>query len=270
VVRGGVGADVDAWLFDLDGVLTDTARVHAAAWKETFDQVLRDRAGGRDFEPFDAEADYERFVDGKPRYDGVRDFLASRAVELPEGTRSDPPERDTVCGVGNRKNERVRHLLADGHVTVFPGSLSLVEAVRGAGLPTAVVSASENCAAVLRAGGIAGLFDVVVDGRVASERHLAGKPAPDTFLCAAAGLGVAPARAAVVEDALAGVQAGRAGGFGLVVGVARRASRQALSDAGADVVVGDLAELLDEGFAWPHDREPRPAGDSPPRRRRGA
>lgn len=249
--------ELEAWLFDLDGVLTDTARVHAAAWKEAFDEFLRGASHGEPFVPFDLVVDYQRFVDGKPRYDGVRDFLASRGISLPEGAPSDPPDLDTICGVGNRKNELVLRRLVDGDVTAFPGSVALVEALRRANLLTAVVSASENCAAVLRSTGIAELFDVVVDGRTVLERHLAGKPAPDTFLCAARELGVQAARAAVVEDALAGVQAGRAGGFGLVVGVSRRADRSALSDAGADVVVGDLAELLDDPRTqWAVQRDP--------------
>jgi beta-phosphoglucomutase family hydrolase len=237
--------ELDAWLFDLDGVLTDTAVVHAEAWSATFDEVLRRCAGDVTFAPFTG-ADYDRYVDGKPRYDGVRDFLASRDVHLPEGSAADPPERDTVHGVGNRKNQLVLERLAAGRFVVFPGSVALVEALRRRGTRTAVVSASENCRAVLRSGGIASLFDVVVDGRTASERHLAGKPAPDSYLCAAAELAVPPERAAVVEDALAGVQAGRAGGFGWVVGVARHANRRALAEAGADVVVGDLGELVGE------------------------
>jgi len=245
--RGAVDTRaIDVWLFDLDGVLTDTARVHAAAWKTTFDEVLAQRAedGGGVFTPFDPVEDYERYVDGKPRYDGVRDFLASRGITLPEGRLSDPPDRETVDGVGNRKNALVLESLA-GLVTVFPGSVALVKQLRAAGRRTAVVSASENCAAVLAAAHITDLFDVMVDGRVAREQHLRGKPAPDTFLHAASQLGSEPSRAAVVEDAPAGVMAGHAGGFALVVGVARRATPAALSEAGADVVVGDLSELLD-------------------------
>jgi len=238
---------IDAWLFDLDGVLTDTARVHAEAWKATFDEFLarRDAKGGGSFQPFDAVDDYERYVDGKPRYDGVRDFLASRGITLAEGHPSDGSDQETVCGVGNRKNALVLDHLA-GHVTVFPGSVTLVEHVRGAGRRTAVVSASENCKAVLATAGIAELFDVIVDGVVARQLHLDGKPAPATYLFAASELGVEPTRAAVVEDATAGVAAGRAGNFGLVVGVARRTSAGALLHAGADVVVGDLNELLDD------------------------
>lgn len=237
-----VGTGIDAWLFDLDGVLTDTARVHAQAWKETFDELLAERSPDGSFVAFD-QADYEGLVDGKPRADGVRDFLASRGIVLPEGDPSDGPEQRTVAGVGNRKNAVVLARLAAGGVTVFAGSVAFVRAVRRAGHRTAVVSASANCAAVLRAGGITDLFDVEVDGLVAAEHHLAGKPAPDTFAYAAHELGVEPARAAVVEDAVAGVAAGRAGRFGLVVGVARRAGPEALRAAGADIVVHDLAEL---------------------------
>ena len=242
-MASGPRGDLEAWLFDLDGVLTDTARVHARAWAETFDDVLRDEAGGGDFVAFGAD-DYARYVDGKPRLDGVRDFLASRGIDLPPGDRTDPPGHTTLWAVGNAKNQIVLRRLAQGEVTVFPGSVALVEHLRGAGVRTAVVSASENCVAVLRAGGIEGLFDTVVDGLVAARRHLAGKPAPDTYLWAATVLDVAPGRAAVVEDALAGVAAGRAGGFGLVVGVARQQPARALAEAGADVVVDDLGDLV--------------------------
>ncbi|HEY8338367.1 MAG TPA: beta-phosphoglucomutase family hydrolase [Egibacteraceae bacterium] len=236
-----------AVLFDLDGVLTDTARVHMAAWKTMFDEVLRARAEatGEPFVPF-SEADYHRHVDGKPRYDGVRDFLASRGIELPEGTPDDPPEADTVHGLGNRKNVLVNQLLDDG-VVVYPGSVRLVEHLRDIGVRRAVVSSSKNCQAVLEAGGIADLFEVRVDGVVAAEEGLPGKPAPDIFLAAARRLGVPPAEAVVVEDAVSGVQAGRAGRFGLVVGVDRRDDPQRLLDAGADLVVADLAELLTDG-----------------------
>lgn len=236
-----------AVLFDLDGVLTDTARVHMAAWKTMFDEVLRARAEatGEPFVPF-SEADYHRHVDGKPRNDGVRDFLASRGIELPEGTPDDPPEADTVHGLGNRKNVLVNQLLDDG-VVVYPGSVRLVEHLRDIGVRRAVVSSSKNCQAVLEAGGIADLFEVRVDGVVAAEEGLPGKPAPDIFLAAARRLGVPPAEAVVVEDAVSGVQAGRAGRFGLVVGVDRRDDPQRLLDAGADLVVADLAELLTDG-----------------------
>lgn len=233
-----------AVLFDLDGVLTDTARVHMAAWKTMFDEVLRARAEatGTTFVPFGAE-DYKRDVDGKPRYDGVRSFLASRGIELPEGGPDDPPEADTVHGLGNRKNVLVNELLGEG-VVVYPGSVRLVEHLRDRGVRRAVVSSSKNCEAVLEAGGIAHLFEARVDGVVAAEEGLPGKPAPDIFLAAAQRLGVAAADAVVVEDAVSGVQAGRAGDFGLVVGVDREGDPQRLLDAGADLVVADLAELL--------------------------
>ena len=241
--------DLDAWLFDLDGVLTDTARVHVAAWRQTFDEFLARRASalGTQPVPFDPVADYELYVDGKPRYDGVRDFLASRGIKLPEGDRLDPPGLETVCGVGNQKNELVLELLADGGVTVFKTSVALVKQLRAIGRRTAVVSASENCRAVLEAAGIVDLFDAEVDGILAREQNLRGKPAPDTFLYAAHELGVKAAAAAVVEDAPAGVAAASAGGFGLVVGVARRATASSLIEAGANVVVSDLGELPD---AW--------------------
>jgi beta-phosphoglucomutase family hydrolase len=242
---GTVGS-LEAWLFDLDGVLTDTASVHDAAWKETFDELLKSRAtDGTMFEPFDPVSDYEQFVDGKPRLDGVRSFLASRGIQLPEGNPDDAFDRQTVNGVGRRKNELVLRMLAEGGVVPFPGSVTLVRAIRAKGNQVGVVSASENCAAVLEAAGISDLFDVRVDGRVATEHELAGKPAPDTYLYAAKLLGVEPGRAGVVEDAPAGVASGRAGRFGFIVGVSRGATAHELLRSGADVVVSDLAELLE-------------------------
>ena len=242
----GLPSGIRACLFDLDGVLTQTARVHAQAWKEMFDAFLRQRSkrSGEPLVPFDAVADYSAYVDGKPRYDGVRSFLASRAIELPEGDPSDPPSAETVCGLGNRKNELVLALLRRDGVEVYEGSVRYVRAVRDAGLHRAVVSASANTREVLKAAGIEDLFEVRIDGIVAAERHLRGKPAPDPFLAAAAELKVPAAEAAVFEDALAGVEAGRAGDFGYVVGVDRVGQRPALLDHGADVVVDDLAELL--------------------------
>jgi beta-phosphoglucomutase family hydrolase len=241
-------AAIRACLFDLDGVLTDTATVHAAAWKEMFDEYLRRRAE-RDrapFVPFDADRDYHAYVDGKQRYDGVRSFLASRGIEVPEGSPSDAPGRETIQGLANSKNELVVARLRGGGVVPFPGSLRFVEAVRAAGLACAVVSASANCRDVLRSAGIEELFETRVDGVVAAELGLRGKPAPDTFLEAARRLGAAPPAAAVLEDAIAGVEAGRAGGFGLVVGVERGLGEGELRRHGADLVVGDLAELLAE------------------------
>jgi beta-phosphoglucomutase family hydrolase len=244
--RLGLPSRIRACLFDLDGVLTQTARVHAAAWKEMFDTFLRERAArtGDAFAPFDPVTDYTHYVDGKPRYDGVRSFLASRGIELPEGDPSDPPSAETVCGLGNRKNELVLALLKRDGVQVYEGSVRYVRAVRDAGLHRAVVSASANCRDVLEAAGIENLFEIRIDGIVVEERHLKGKPAPDTFLAAAEELGAKPAEAAVFEDALAGVEAGRAGQFGFVVGVDRAEQRKALLEHGADVVVTDLAELL--------------------------
>lgn len=236
----------DAVLFDKDGVLTETATLHAEAWKRTFDDFLRLRAetSGEQVERFDVEDDYRRYVDGKPRYDGVRSFLASRGIELAEGDPTDPPIADTVAGLGNRKNELVVELIETEGVRAFPGSVRLVEDLRRQRFRTAVVSSSANCGAVLRSAGIDHLFDTQVDGIVAAELGLPGKPAPDTFLFAARSLQVAPERAVVVEDALAGVEAGRAGGFGLVIGVDRLNQAQALRDHGANLVVADLGELV--------------------------
>jgi beta-phosphoglucomutase family hydrolase len=244
----GLPDAVTACLFDLDGVLTRTATVHAAAWKEMFDAFLQawsTRQGRPTFAPFDAGDDYDTYVDGRPRLDGTRGFLQSRGIELPEGSPDDPPGELTVQGLSNRKNELVLRLLREGQVEVFDGSVRYVEAVRGAGLRTAVVSSSANTAEVLDGVGIAHLFDARIDGLVALERHLAGKPAPDTFLAGAAALGAEPATAAVFEDALAGVAAGRAGGFALVVGVDRVGQAEELRSHGADVVVGDLSDLLE-------------------------
>lgn len=241
----GLPDGVHALLFDLDGVLTQTAKVHAAAWKQMFDEYLRARAAqrGEQFVPFN-DKDYDEYVDGKPRYDGVRSFLESRGIELPQGTPDDPPAAETVDGLGNRKNEIVQKLIHEKGVAPYEGSVRYVQAARDAGLPRAVVSSSTNAHDVLRAAGYDGMFDTVVDGCSVERDHLAGKPAPDTFLEGARQLGVEPAAAAVFEDALAGVQAGRAGKFGFVVGVDRVGQADALRQHGADVVVKDLAELL--------------------------
>jgi len=243
--RLGLPGQIRACLFDLDGVLTKTAKVHAAAWKEMFDAFLRERAKqtGEPFVPFDTANDYNAYVDGKPRYDGVRSFLASRNIDLPEGSPDDPPATNTVYGLGNRKNELVLALLRRDGVEAYEGSVQYVRAVRAAGLHTAVVSASANCKDVLEAAGIEDLFEVRIDGIVAEQKHLQGKPAPDTFLAAAEQLDVEPAAAAVFEDAVAGVEAGRAGKFGFVVGVDRVGHREALLEHGADIVVSDLSEL---------------------------
>jgi beta-phosphoglucomutase family hydrolase len=236
----GLPDEIRACLFDLDGVLTKTAAVHARAWKEMFDDFLHQRAeqDGTPFVPFDLHDDYDQYVDGKPREDGVRDFMASRHIQLTDAE---------VKELGDRKNALViRHLQDDG-VEVFEGSVRYLDAVRAAGLHRAVVSSSANTAAVLQAAGIADYFEIRVDGTTIAERHLAGKPAPDTYLDAARQLGVEPANAAVFEDALSGVTAGRAGAFGFVVGVDRVGQADALREHGADVVVSDLADLLKEG-----------------------
>ena len=241
-----VPQSIEACLFDLDGVLTRTAELHAKAWKQTFDAFLRERArrGEDAFRPFDAKADYGAHVDGRPRADGVRSFLAARRIALPEGARSDPPGADTVHGLGARKNRLVRELMAEHGVGVYEGSLRFLAAAREAGLARALVTSSENAAPVLRASGLDGQFDAQVDGTDADRLGLEGKPAPDFFLEAARRLDVAPAHAAVLEDALAGVAAGRAGGFGLVVGVDRARHAAQLRASGADLVVSDLAELI--------------------------
>ena len=237
---------ISACLFDLDGVLTQTAKVHAAAWKEMLDTFLQERSSqtGEPFRPFEIATDYAQYVDGKLREDGVRSFLASRGIVLPEGSTDDPPTASTVHGLGTRKNDLVLDLIERNGVEVYEGSVRFVEAVRDAGLRRAVVSASKNCQQVLAAAGIEHLFEVRVDGGVAAEQHLRGKPAPDTFLAAAAALGADPAQCAVFEDAVAGVQAGRAGAFGWVVGVDRVGQAEALKSHGADTVVRDLGELL--------------------------
>ena len=235
-----------ACLFDLDGVLTQTAKVHAAAWKQMFDDYLRERARGTGeaFVPFDPVREYDQYVDGKPRDDGVRAFLASRGVKLPEGDPDDTPEAQTIHGLGNRKNEIVLGLIHQQGVQPYEGSVRYVEAAQAAGLRRAVVSSSTNCREVLAAAGIEDLFEEIVDGVLAEREQLQGKPAPDTFLAGAKALGVQPACAAVFEDALAGVEAGRAGRFGFVVGVDRVGQAEALRAHGADVVVDDLAKLL--------------------------
>jgi beta-phosphoglucomutase family hydrolase len=245
----GLPNGVEACLFDLDGVLTQTAKVHAAAWKSMFDEFLKawSERHGEPFVPFDKVRDYDEYVDGKPRYDGVRSFLQSRGIELPQGTPADPPAAETVDGLGNRKNELVQKLIQEHGVEPYEGSVKYVRAVIDAGLKRAVVSSSTNTRDVLRAAGIDGLFHEIVDGVVADRDHLKGKPAPDTYLAGARAVGVEPGQAAVFEDALAGVAAGRAGGFGFVVGVDRVGQSDELRTHGADVVVKDLSELLEDG-----------------------
>jgi len=243
----GLPDGIVACLFDLDGVLTQTARVHAAAWKEMFDAYLQERSRetGEPFRPFEIETDYVAYVDGRLRQDGVRTFLASRGIELPEGSPDDDPDTLTIHGLGNRKNLLVLDLIEQRGVDVYEGSVRYLQVVREAGMRCAVVSASKNCQAVLEAIGLVDAFEVRIDGIVAQERGLPGKPAPDTFLAAAEALGVEPQRCAVFEDAVAGVEAGRAGGFGFVVGVDRVGQSEALRRHGADVVVRDLSELLE-------------------------
>src|SRR5580693_7478408 len=236
----GLPDGVTACLFDMDGVVTKTAVVHAAAWKQMFDEFLRSQPGQA---PFDSN-DYDEYVDGKPRLEGTESFLESRHINLPTGQPDDKPGAHTVYGLSNRKNELVLEVLKRDGVEVYPGSRRYIDAVRSAGLKTAIVSSSANTEAVLKAGGVADLFDVRVDANVAKERGLHGKPAPDTFLEAARMLGIAAADAAVFEDALAGVAAGHAGKFGLVVGVDRVGQADGLREHGADVVVKDLADLL--------------------------
>jgi beta-phosphoglucomutase family hydrolase len=242
----GLPDGVTACLFDLDGVLTQTAKVHAAAWKQMFDEYLRERAAktGEPFVEFDKVKDYDEYVDGKPRYDGVRSFLDSRGIELPQGAPSDPPSAETVDGLGNRKNELVLKIIRDQGVQPYEGSVRYVKAAEAAGLRRAVVSSSTNARDVLEHAGIIDLFEEIVDGVVADRERLKGKPAPDTFLAGAKALGVEPAQATVFEDALAGVAAGSAGNFGCVVGVDRVGQADALRAHGATVVVKDLAELL--------------------------
>ena len=237
----------DAVLLDLDGVITDTASVHAACWKQMFDEYLQAQATrrGEAFRPFDIATDYRLYVDGKPRYDGVRDFLTSRGIQLPEGAPDDPPQAETVDGLGNRKNDLVNKIIEETGVEPYEGSVELIRQLRDRGFKIAVVTSSQNCATVLRAVKLDDFFDVQVDGNVIHARQLRGKPAPDTFLMAAKLLGVEPTRAVVLEDALSGVEAGSAGGFGLVIGVARKGNAEELRRHGAHLVVNDLAELVD-------------------------
>jgi beta-phosphoglucomutase family hydrolase len=241
----GLPDGVTACLFDLDGVLTQTARLHAAAWKRMFDDFLQGRAQREQpFVPFDEVTDYEQYVDGLPRYDGVASFLHSRGIELAQGTAQDSPDAETIHGLGNRKNEIVLSMIEHEGVEPYAGSIEYVRAARLAGMGAAVVSSSVNAHAVLLAAGIEDLFEAIVDGALAEREHLRGKPAPDTYLAGARALGAEPRNAAVFEDALAGVEAGRAGRFGIVVGVDRLGQAEALRAHGADIVIADLSELL--------------------------
>ena len=242
----GLPDGVSACLFDMDGVVTQTATVHAAAWKQMFDEFLRQRADatGTEFVPFDPHHEYDSYVDGKPRLDGTRSFLESRGIHLPDGTPQDPPGTPTLYGLSNRKNNLVLERIAAGGVQVYEGSITYIKAVREGGIATAVVSASANTVQVLDSAGIEGLFDVRIDGVIAKQRGLRGKPEPDTFLAAAQALNVPAAHAVVFEDAQAGVAAGRAGHFAMVVGVDRVGQAAELKEHGADIVVKDLSELL--------------------------
>jgi beta-phosphoglucomutase family hydrolase len=236
----------DAVLLDLDGVITDTAGIHAECWKQMFDEYLQKRATKRSeaFRPFDIATDYRLYVDGKPRYDGVRDFLTSRGIRLPEGSPDDPAEAETVDGLGNRKNELVNKIIEDKGVEPYEGSVELIHQLHDRAFKIAVVTSSQNCTAVLKAAKLDHCFDVQVDGNVIHAEHLAGKPAPDTYLRAAKLLGVEPARAVVIEDALSGVESGSNGKFGLVIGVARKGNADELRQHGAHLVVNDLGELV--------------------------
>lgn len=229
-----------AWLFDLDGVITPTAEIHMLAWADMFNAFLSARGETRRY----TDDDYFEFVDGKPRYDGVRDFIASRGIVLPEGTPEDSPAEETVCGLGNRKNDAFNIIIERDGVTPYPGSVALMDRLRDLGVRMAVVSSSKNAPQVLRASGLAERFEIVVDGVVAHDRGLPGKPAPDTYEFAADSMGVAHEASVVIEDALSGVAAGAAGTFGLVVGVDRGVGEAALTEAGADIVVNDLADLV--------------------------
>jgi beta-phosphoglucomutase family hydrolase len=242
----GLPDSIRGCLFDMDGVLTETASVHDAAWKEAFDAFLRAHAQstGEPFVPFDPVRDYDEFVDGKPREEGTESFLASRGINIPAGQPDDPPGTPTIHGISNAKNEiLLRRLRTDG-VKAYPGSVRYVQAVRAAGLRRAVVSSSANTEEVLAAAGIAGEFDARIDGVVAAAQHLRGKPAPDAYLAGAMALSLPAVACAVFEDALAGVEAGRAGQFGFVVGVDRVGQADELREHGADVVVKDLGDFL--------------------------
>jgi beta-phosphoglucomutase family hydrolase len=236
----------DAVLVDLDGVITDTANLHAACWKQLFDEYLQKRATqrGEQFRPFDLITDYQLYVDGTPRLDGVRAFLTSRGIQLPEGRPDDPPQAETVCGLGNRKNDLINKAIEDIGVEPYEGSVRLIHQLRDRGFKIAVVTSSQNCTPVLKAANLDAFFEVRVDGNMIHTQKLAGKPAPDTFLMAAKLLGVEPARTVVIEDAISGVQAGCRGHFGLVIGVARKGNAEELQHHGAHLVVSDLSELV--------------------------
>ncbi len=237
--------DLDAVVFDMDGVVTRTATVHAAAWKKLFDAYLEKRAlaEGKPFRPFDAVGDYRQYVDGKPRYDGVHDFLGARGIELPWGKPSDPLDAETICGLGNRKNDYFNQVVAEQGVEPYESTVEFVRRLKRTGFGVAIITSSRNATTILKAAGVADLFPVCIDGHVAERLGLPGKPDPAVFVEATKELGATPARAAIVEDALAGVEAGRAGHFALVIGVDRLDQADALKEHGADVVVKDLDEV---------------------------
>jgi len=245
--KGAITRDrYDSVLLDLDGVITDTANLHATCWKRMFDDYLKRRATqtGKAFRPFDIATDYRLYVDGKLRVDGVRSFLTSRGIQLPEGSPDDPPAATTVCGLGNRKNDLVNKIIEEQGIEPYEGSVRLIHQLRGSGFKIAVVTSSQNSAAMLKAAKLDALFDMCVDGNMILAERLAGKPAPDTFLIAAKQLGSEPSRAVVIEDAISGVEAGRNGKFGLVIGVARKGNSDELQRHGAHLVVNDLGELV--------------------------
>jgi trehalose 6-phosphate phosphatase len=234
----------EAAILDMDGVITRSARAHMASWKRMFDDYLRERAerSGQKFSPF-TEEDYLQYVDGKPRYEGAQSFLASRGITLKYGSPEDPPEKESVCGLGNRKNQYFREYLKNNGVESYQSTIDFINDLKSKNKPVAVISSSKNAKAVLEAAKVSDLFHVVVDGVVSSELHLKGKPEPDIFLEAATRLGVNPRRSIVIEDAISGVEAGRAGGFGLVIGINRSGENTGLKDHGADIVISDLSEL---------------------------
>lgn len=234
----------DAVLLDLDGVITRTAKLHAAAWKKAFDEFLKKRASGEDFKPFDETGDYEDYVDGKPRFDGTKSFLESRDIHLDSGDPDDPPDKETLWGLSNRKNELFEATLKEGKVELYSGTVEWIRQLRSQGIKIAVVSSSHHCEDILKSAGISDLFDIRIDGGVADKEKLEGKPAPDTYVRAAKGLGATVERSVVVEDAIAGMEAGRDGKFGLVIGVDRKHDAEALKAHGADIVVSDLKEML--------------------------
>jgi beta-phosphoglucomutase family hydrolase len=241
-----LAAQYDAVLFDLDGVLTPTAKIHAVCWKRLFDNFLRQysRAAGCPFQPFDIQQDYKLYVDGKPRYEGIKSFLASRKIDLPYGDKASDPDEMTVLELGSRKDKYFEETLQAEGIAPYGDVVSVVQHLRAQGLKTAVVSSSRNCKMVLAAADISDLFDSIMDGELAEQLHLAGKPEPDTFLEAAKQVGAVAKRSVVVEDSIAGVQAGRKGEFGWVVGVAHDGDASALAKNGADIVIGNLSELL--------------------------